>query len=432
MKTRHILALGTCALGQAISPALRAADVFKLETDIRIFRNSDFSDMDVNAASASKSSTESGKSWSVLKPPVSIRRGEQTLLSADGASYAWNQQSGAESKFIPFSVPSVVLKSGEPARVMVSQNVQYFEKLPSGDYRLHEVPGGPDAAFSILEFKVQPSGTEPGRVSVEFESSFSVVGSREKIPGVDLDVGKPTMASFKDGVGFSAAPGEWSCILGRGPAGNDYGILILLRVNQMPAEAAQPVAAGKSPASEGTPVLTFRLDASSVLEIAPTRDDWEAAFARLSAKDQAAVKRLRVVIDLPDPSIDASIYYEFPFGRRSYRSDELNKTERLNIAAVVGGFNDAFPGVYPRKWSLVGARSYDQINELASAVFQRHWVELVWTFRNPQGKAVTLSADDFGPGVIRDGATVGSLVREMDQSFAQVFLELIAQMGDGR
>jgi len=312
---------------------------------------------------------------------------------------------------------------------MVSQNVQYFEKLPGGDYRLHEVPGGPDAAFSVLEFKVQPSDKESGRLAVAFESSFSVVGSREKIPGVDLDVGKPTMASFKDGVEFSAAPGEWNCILGRGPAGNDYGILIMMRVTQVPQQ--QAAAAERSPASEGTQVLTNRLDASSVLEIAPKREDWLAAFSRLSSRDQAAVKRLRVVIEAPAPAMDAPINFKFPFGKRDFRSPELNKTERLNVAAFVAGYNDAFPGVYPRKWELAAAQSYDQINERANAAFQRHWVELDWTFRNPKGKEVTLSADDFGPGVIRDGALVGDLVREMDQSFAQVFLELVAQMDGG-
>ena len=428
MKTRHILlALGSCALPLAASRA-PAADDYKLETDLRIFRNAEFAGLDVNAASASTSSAENGKSWSVLKPPVAIRRGETTLLTTDGETYGWNRQTDAKSIFIPFSVPSAVLKSGEPARLMVSQNVQYFEKLPDGDYRLHEAPGGPDAAFSSLEFRVQPSQKEPGRLSVQFESAFSVVGSREKIPGVDLDVGKPTMESFKDGVAFSAAPGEWSCILGHGPAGNDYGILIMMRVTPVADPAAAP---DKKPASEGTPILTFRLDSSAFMEIAPTRDDWMAAFARLSSKDQATVRRLRVVIDLPDPSIDAPINFKFPFGSRDFRSPQLNRTERLNLPALVAGYNDAFPGVYPRKWSVTEARSFDQINEQAIASYQRHWVELDWTFRSPSGNEVALSADDFGPGVIRDGALVGDLVREMDQSFAQVFLELVAQMDNG-
>jgi hypothetical protein len=428
MKTRHFLiVLGSWSVPLSVSPA-PAADTYKLETDVRIFRNAEFGDLEVNAASSRTSSAENGKSWLVLKPPVTIRRGEKTLLGADGANYGWNEQSDAKSVFIPYSVPVVVLKSGEPARLMVSQNVQYFEKLPSGDYRLHEVPGGPDAAFSVLEFKVQPSGKVPGQVSVEFESSFSVVGSREKIPGVDLDVGKPAMATFKDGVEFSATQGDWNCILGRGPAGNDYGILIMMRVTQMQDQAAPDV---KKPASDGTPVLTFRLDSTAVLEVAPTRDDWMAAFARLSSKDQGAVRRLRVVIDLPNPAMDAPINFKFPFGRRDFRSPEINRTERLNLPALVAGFNTAFPGVYPRTWSVTEAHSFDQINEQATVNFQRHWVELDWTFRTPKGKEVTLSADDFGPGVIRDGALVGELVREMDQSFAQVFLELVAQMDDG-
>jgi hypothetical protein len=195
--------------------------------------------------------------------------------------------------------------------------------------------------------------------------------------------------------------------------------------------ADPPAAAGKSPADEATPAQTHRLDESSFLEIAPTKDDWMAAFARLSSKDQAAVRRLRIIIEAPDPAMDAPINYKFPFGRREFRSQELNTTERLNVPAFVAGYNDAFPGVYPRKWDLTAIQSYDQVNERANASFQRHWVELDWTFKTPNGKTVTLSADDFGPGVIRDGALVGDLVREMDQSFAQVFLELIAQMDEG-
>lgn len=429
MKTRHMLALGSCALCQAISPALCAADVFRLDTDIRIFRSADFGEMQVNSAQTSTTRSEDGKSWTVLKGPLTIARGQHTLLSMDTAGYTWNKQAGADTLFNALSAPAIVLKSGSPVKITVSGNVQYFEKLPNGDYRLHEEQGGPQSAYSDLEFIVQPSTANPSLVRVDFESTFSVVSSREKIPGVDLDVGKPIMASFKNGMEFTAAPGEWNCILGRGPAGNDYGMLILVKVTQV---SGPPPVNGKKPADEGTPVVTFRLDSSAFLEIAPTRDDWMAAYARLTPKDQLAIKRLHVRLGQPDSSLESAVYYRFPFGERDSKPEQINRTERLNPAAVIDGFNQAFPCDAPRIWVPIEAQTSDQINELAAAERQRHWFELDWTFRSPKGKTVYLSADDFGPGVIREGAIVGSLVREMDQTFAQVFLELVAQMDDGQ
>ena len=178
---------------------------------------------------------------------------------------------------------------------------------------------------------------------------------------------------------------------------------------------------------------------SRVLKVAPTRDDWLAAYARLSPKEQAVIQRSHVSMEPPAASLDATVYSERIDLRRGPQRQVVDTdltmlhTEtgwRLDYAAIAEGFNGAFPAENPRKWSLVGGRTYGQV-ETPGAV-QRYWFELDWRVRDPDGRVVNFVEPDAGPDVVYWGAPPGAVVSGMNQAFALAFLEFVVRMEKGR
>lgn len=163
--------------------------------------------------------------------------------------------------------------------------------------------------------------------------------------------------------------------------------------------------------------------ASNPAQVAPRPEDWEAAFSRLSPEDQATIRVASLSLDAVGPAVQGSIYHMTARGL----TQELIRAERLNIASICDGFNRAFGRDSGRRWTIVDARSYEQIGTPDGV--QRHRFELDWTLRNPSGRTVSLSAMDAGPGVkIIWGASREKVDAEMNQAFALTFLELVAQL----
>ena len=54
---------------------------------------------------------------------------------------------------------------------------------------------------------------------------------------MDLDVGKPILATIKDEQTFTARLDAWTALFCRAPGGSDYSLLVLLQVSQQEATA---------------------------------------------------------------------------------------------------------------------------------------------------------------------------------------------------
>lgn len=157
------------------------------------------------------------------------------------------------------------------------------------------------------------------------------------------------------------------------------------------------------------------------LLVAPSKADWIAAFARLDHKQQEAIKRLHLSIELPKQPVDDTLYLM----RRDYRTGEIDTSKRLDLAAIVKGFNDAFRCDAPRTWTLVKTESCDGIEDLNGAV--RFWIRLDWALQDAKGETTTLSESDSGlPKIVENDTS--PLIIEMNTTFATVFLELVAQL----
>ncbi len=156
--------------------------------------------------------------------------------------------------------------------------------------------------------------------------------------------------------------------------------------------------------------------------VAPTREDWDAAFARLSPEGQATIRGRPMSIETSGSIIDGAIYHMTARGL----TQELITPERLDIAAMCSGFNRLFGNGSTRKWSIVNSRSYEQIGTPDG--MQTHRVELDWTFRDSNGRTIPLSVMDSGPGV-SVWSPRAAIDAEMNQAFALTFLELVVDLG---
>lgn len=158
-------------------------------------------------------------------------------------------------------------------------------------------------------------------------------------------------------------------------------------------------------------------------QVAPTPEDWQAAFARLDRKDQAIIRGEPFSLRAVEPIPKGLIYCMYG----GDLSRDLFVSEELNIPAICEGFNRAFGRGSGIQWTVVVARTYEQIGTPDGIETDRF--ELDWTLRNQSGRTARLSAMDAGPGVkIIWGASRDALDAEMNQAFAVTFLELAAQL----
>ena len=89
--------------------------------------------------------------------------------------------------------------------------------------------------------------------------------------------------------------------------------------------------------------------ASNPLTLAPTQQDWQTAFSRLSLAEQTAITSKLLSVGLDGTQLDGSIYAII----NGNGSNQLVESERLDIAAICDGFNRAFGQGAVNKWQLV-------------------------------------------------------------------------------
>jgi hypothetical protein len=185
---------------------------------------------------------EHGARWLVLPSPATLHFDQETL-SLQGERFAWSNEGATRMKLSLISAPSLVVHAGKTATILVGGSTQYFEKLADGGFRLNETPAhpqpglNPDGPYCQLALSAQPAASAAGSLEITCRPDIAAVGAREKIPGVELDVGKPILAVFQDELKFTAARGAWTALFCQSPGGSDYSLLLLLKVSQQDATA---------------------------------------------------------------------------------------------------------------------------------------------------------------------------------------------------
>ncbi len=124
--------------------------------------------------------------------------------------------------------PAVTMKAGKTVRLKIESDapVQYMQRKANGDFKLLEqtMPVGMD-----LEVQAVRRATEGFRIE-HLEIELRSVGSREKIPNVNLPIGKPNVREWKYTFGFNVEPRKGYGILVR-PEGTAGAMLIRIAVS---------------------------------------------------------------------------------------------------------------------------------------------------------------------------------------------------------
>lgn len=165
------------------------------------------------------------------------------------------------------------------------------------------------------------------------------------------------------------------------------------------------------------------LTSSNPSIVAPTANDWHAAFSRLRPEDQFAITHEPVLMECSS-DLDSTLYALSGLDV----TNEAITAERLDITAICNGFNTAFGNVSGAKWAAVNTRSFEHFG--APSGIQKHVFELHWTFREAStGKKLLLEEMNSGPGVnIKWFPPRTAVDAEMNQAFALTFLHLIVDL----
>jgi len=159
-------------------------------------------------------------------------------LVMEGDTLTWDGKPEPDDPFIVLlSKPSMLTIEGIEASIKIGQAgpVQYFEKV--GDmYALRSLE--PKDNFIGVEFGATVRGirNQEGVIQLDFKFRVSSVTSRERIEGVQLNVGRPIIrATGSEGL-LTVRDGEWACY--RTAVESQGHLYVFLLVEEVRREAA--------------------------------------------------------------------------------------------------------------------------------------------------------------------------------------------------
>ncbi len=271
----------SAALFGSLFPALPAAEILKLDSVLYVFKDADFARISIDETPA-----PSGQGIAFSAPATLVF--DQQAMVLDGGSYAWDGKTKVPPHFSLMELPRIVTAPGQPASVRCVQPTQYLEKAADGSLHVREIPqGSPEAPHYQVKLTVQPAGAAATELTISCEMDLAMIKGREKIPGVDLDTGRPILASFKDTFRVKSRPGIWSGVLVRCPGASDYSVLLLLKV--APEGGVPPPAAPSAPVPTAAKSDPIRIELSGYSVIAPGGGHW-----RRKKSDDGAIFENRI------------------------------------------------------------------------------------------------------------------------------------------
>jgi hypothetical protein len=337
------------ALLLALGSNLSAAEGFSLESQIYIFKQGDFSRVDVSDAPA-----PAGGRSQCFKSPASVNFGDLTL-SLGGGRIAWGAADSPPEQFGLVAAPNrVPIALGEPVSMLSSTTVQYLEPF-AGNLQVREIPASsPDAPHIRLTFTADGIAGGRGDLLLTCDLDIATVSARKNIPGVALDIGRPVITAFREKLDIPASPGQWSAALLRSPNGSDYSMLMLLKL----AEEEKPGSGGPNggkagananeseaqvgPGGAGVPIA----DGEEVARASwwPSNHDMESVSVAAGADETYALRKFGGAG--AKPRAETYVLAKGTFFGGFVRDKSLEDTQFAAIARVLAP-NLAVNGYYP-------------------------------------------------------------------------------------
>lgn len=243
MKTPHFLLGLNLALLSCIPAMLPTAEAVKIEAVLYLFKSNSIPK--INFSKALSGPAPLSGDGIVISPPATIDF-DREELALSGAAYTWNGGQVVPPRFSEMATPTIIALVGQPATIRITVPVQFLEKMPDGSLLVREIPqDSPGAPRYQLTLVAQPAVGAPSGydLKVACQMDIATMQGREKISGVDLDVGRPITSRFDKRVEFWSKSGEWFGIMAGQKESGDYTLLILLKVSS----AGDTPALAKSP-----------------------------------------------------------------------------------------------------------------------------------------------------------------------------------------
>lgn len=164
------------------------------------------------------------------------QRLDDTELVMDGPTLTWNGKSAPDNpRIIQLAAPRITTMQGESASVAIASDnaVQYMDRKTDGSFELKEHKTGDVGLF--LSLNPGKTGTD-NVLDCDFSFKYSWVKDREKIDGVNLEVGQPVLGSVAAAGPVKMRLGEWSCY--QTSVDSEGWIFVFLRAEKKKRESA--------------------------------------------------------------------------------------------------------------------------------------------------------------------------------------------------
>jgi len=164
-----------------------------------------------------------------------LQIGQWTVTFDENGSLLWNGEPGppAEANVELITEPRLHVIAGKKAMIMTRSLLQYFESTGDGLFALR-TSGEEDAPGVELGCMVTPE--KDNRVVLDIDLKLTLMESREEIPGVKLDVGRPILLTREIATRLKIAQDQWALVSAQQveSASGEEGhfLLCLLRVRR--------------------------------------------------------------------------------------------------------------------------------------------------------------------------------------------------------
>jgi hypothetical protein len=164
-----------------------------------------------------------------------LQIGRWTLTFDENGSLLWNGEPDppAEGKVELLTSPRLRVVAGEKAVIMTRSQLQYFEAASDGLFALRtseqeDAPG--------VEFGCTVTPEQDNRVVLDIDLKLVLMESREEIPGVKLDVGRPILLAREMASRLTITQDQWALVSAQqvesASQEGEHFLLCLLRVRQ--------------------------------------------------------------------------------------------------------------------------------------------------------------------------------------------------------
>lgn len=162
---------------------------------------------------------------------------DEVELVMEGKTLTWDGEPEPDAPgIVLLSRPNILTNENLKASIVISDQapLQYFVQAPRGLFALRSLEVGEDAPGVLLGASPRPVTDGDGKIELDFEFRVTTVTRRERLEGVELNVGRPILSSIRSEGLLTVRDGEWACY--RTPVESRGYLYVFLLVTRVPPD----------------------------------------------------------------------------------------------------------------------------------------------------------------------------------------------------